>query len=63
MLVGKFAMNIGFLFVLSIAFTLFSGEDLDSISLFTLEVDSFEDLCASTVAEFSDQFDFFYHTL
>ena len=62
MLVGKFAMNLGFLFVISITFTLLNGEDLDSVSFFALVVDTFEDLCTTTVTEFSDQFDFFHHT-
>ena len=63
MLVGKFAMNIGFLLVISNEFTIPRGEDLDSVSFFALVVDSFIDLCTSTVTEFSGKFDFFYHSL
>ena len=56
-------MNGGFLIekVLSIAFTLLSEEDLDSVSVLAFVIDSFKDLCTNPIAELSDHSVFLYH--
>ena len=65
MLVGKFAMNVGLAIevVLGILSALFSEEYLGGVSILALEVDGFEDLCASTVSELSNHLVFVNHSI
>ena len=58
-------MNVGLAIevVPGISFSLLSEEYLGGVSIFALEVDGFEDLCASTVTELSNHLVFVNHSI